>query len=202
MKLTGKFRSVFFKILMRFAMLTVVFGLLACRSTHVAEDSQDELVGGAIKREFDASSAALDRHAYLAPCADLKANTGITEIAIERAPCFGVCPVYTLVLRADGSAEYLGAGTRTGWARKVGRFDWYSFQQLAHAAEEIGYFELDNRYACSISDNPTVYVSVVKNGTRKTIEHYSPDSSGPVRLLMFEQFIDRAYQQVEWLDPE
>jgi hypothetical protein len=101
-----------------------------------------------------------------------------------------------LILRADGSAEYI-----TGSERKIGRLHVYSFLQLAHAAEEIGYFDLEARYACSVTDNPTVYVSVMKNGARKIIEHYSPDSSGPVRLLMFEHFIDRAYQEVAWETP-
>lgn len=187
---------------MRLALLVVMFCTLARSSTHVAEDSQDELVPLPIKRLFEASPAALDRHAFDAECADLEPTPDVTEIAIERAPCFGGCPVYTFVLRADGSAEYLGAGTRARWAKKVGYFNYYAFRQLAHAAEEIGFFDLDDRYACSITDDSTVYVSVVKNGTRKTIAHYAPDASGPVRLLMFERFIDRAYQQVEWLDPE
>lgn len=178
---------------MRLALIATLSLLaLACGST-VQDRSHDEFLRGPIQRQFEASSAALSTKAFSERCASLETKSDVTEIAIEHAPCFGVCPIYTLVLRADGSAEYLTVTTS-----KVGILNSYSYQQLAHAAEEIGYFDLDSQYACSISDEPTVYISVVKNGVRKTIQHYSPENSGPTRLLMFEQLIDRVMQHVEW----
>ncbi len=49
-----------------------------------------------------------------------RANTKITEIAIERAGCFGRCPVYFATISADGQITYKGEkfvdkiGTYTG----------------------------------------------------------------------------------------
>jgi hypothetical protein len=33
---------------------------------------------------------------------------GITEIGIERTPCLGTCPIYTLVVKNDGTFRYTG----------------------------------------------------------------------------------------------
>jgi hypothetical protein len=34
----------------------------------------------------------------------------VTEISLERTGCYGVCSMYTVVLRSDGTAEYHGYG--------------------------------------------------------------------------------------------
>src|SRR3712207_4276863 len=43
-------------------------------------------------------------------------NHGITEIGLERTPCHGTCPVYTVVIKSDGTLRYKGEAfvKRTG----------------------------------------------------------------------------------------
>src|SRR6187200_1158641 len=33
---------------------------------------------------------------------------GITEIGLERTACFGKCPIYSVVIKSDGSVQYTG----------------------------------------------------------------------------------------------
>src|SRR5260221_13524477 len=35
-------------------------------------------------------------------------NHGVTEFGIERTACFGDCPVYTFIIKSDGSFRYKG----------------------------------------------------------------------------------------------
>jgi hypothetical protein len=35
-------------------------------------------------------------------------NHGIKEIGIERGPCYGFCPIYTFVVKSDGTFRYNG----------------------------------------------------------------------------------------------
>jgi len=39
---------------------------------------------------------------------DAASSGDITEVTLERTPCFGACPEDTLILRKDGTAAYLG----------------------------------------------------------------------------------------------
>ncbi len=124
--------------------------------------------------------------------------SAITEIALERTGCFGFCPMYTVYLRADGTAEYRGYGNVLLIGTHVGRLSPESFQVLAHLADDLGIFDLESDYSCLVTDNPTVYVALTKDATRKTIRHYAPDDSGPPRLWWFEQCLDRIVDGIRW----
>ena len=83
-------------------------------------------------------------------------SLGVTEIDIERDTCFGPCPVYSLRLRSNGSVSYDGEAFVKPLGHRTGRMNPYDFATLAQLAVEIGYFELDDYYACAVTDNPTV----------------------------------------------
>ena len=52
--------------------------------------------------------------AALAPAAALQARSAAPEsITYERGPCFGRCPVYTVTVRADGTATFEGINFTT-----------------------------------------------------------------------------------------
>jgi hypothetical protein len=139
------------------------------------------------------------RHAM---CLDPEARTGVTEIAIEHTGCFGSCPIYTLILRADGSADYDGRAFVAHLGRRRGTLRRAEFEELARLALDIGYFDLDAAYTCSVTDSSTVYTSVVRREGNKTnkamIRHYAPGVTGPPRLRQFEYAIDDTADFVVW----
>jgi hypothetical protein len=126
------------------------------------------------------------------------APTGITEVALEETSCYGLCPTYTLILRADGSVSYLGQANVELKGERTGRIDPALFDQLARLAADIGFFSLEDFYACAVTDHPTTFVSLLRNGERKTIKHYAPEISGPPRLRWFEDLIRAVVDRVEW----
>jgi hypothetical protein len=50
----------------------------------------------------------------------------ITEISLERTPCYGSCPVDQVILRSGGTARYMGTRfvPRTGETSCVSRSYW------------------------------------------------------------------------------
>lgn len=121
-------------------------------------------------------------------------KTQITEITLERTPCFGTCPVYSVTLRRDGTATYVGKnyvermGTYKGTVRQ--------FDRLAELLISRGYFGLKDKYAVNWTDMATVKTSVVMNGKRKTISNYG--DAGPVELWGIEMAIDAVADQIKW----
>jgi hypothetical protein len=84
-------------------------------------------------------------------------NHGITEIGLERGGCYGTCPIYTLVLKSDGTFTYKGAQ----FVEKLGVFSGtipvYRFNQLAQFLKDSGYMNLQDGYGEIGDDRETVY---------------------------------------------
>jgi len=124
---------------------------------------------------------------------------GFTEIAIERTMCFGSCPVYVAVLRADGRIAYRGDSDVKHQGERRGTIDASAFTYLARLANELGIDQLKDQYRAPVTDQPSVYVGITRRGRRKIISHYAPDFfSGPARLRAFENEIDRVIEHAEW----
>ena len=132
------------------------------------------------------------------PFCDTNSPTGISEIAIEGTGCLGSCPIYTLILRSDGTATYMGRANTRFIGTRHGKIDPRTVEDVAKLAVDIGFFDMDDFYSCQVTDSPTVYVSIVRNETRKTITHYAPDLSGPPRLGLLEVTITRLGELITW----
>src|SRR4051812_46020987 len=110
----------------------------------------------------------------------------ITEVTLERTPCFGSCPSYKVTVRRDGTILYEGKrfvpmmGTYKGQA--------YGFDRLAEFILAQDYFNLKDDYSAHVTDLPSAITSVVQNGNRKTIRDYG--GAGPIGLWGVEMSID------------
>lgn len=153
---------------------------------------------GVLQLEFERTHLPPKNEDYAVCETPFENHTGITEIAIERTPCYGYCSTYTLRLFSDGHAEYTGQASVPFVGARHGKLEPYSFTQLATAAVGIGFFQMQDRYTCGVTDNPTVYVAVTKGGQRKIIEHYAPEWNGPSALRLFEEAIDAVQAQIQW----
>ena len=164
--------------------------LAACSSVKTGPPSEE----GALRKEFVAK--------HPQPSAQVACRredgSGITEISIERTPCFGFCSTYTLHLFADGRVEYSGQSAMQRIGAHHGTLDPYYFKSLADDAAGIGFFSMEDSYSCMVTDQPTVYVAVTRNGERKIIQHYAVDHTGPAALRLFEEKIDSMMKLVKW----
>ena len=116
----------------------------------------------------------------------------IKQISIERTMCYGECPVYKATLYASGRVVYDGKY----FVAKEGRNEWKitneKVEELFKYLIKRGIFKLNDNYT---SHELTCQASCItkiklKDGTKKTIEHYFGDSSAPKLLTTIENKID------------
>jgi len=110
----------------------------------------------------------------------------ITEVTLERTPCFGYCPSYKVTLKSDGTIIYEGKK----FVQMMGTYkgEVYNFERLAQLISSVNYFGLNDNYRAGVSDLPSAITSVVQNGKRKTIRDYG--GAGPIELWGVEMAID------------
>lgn len=124
---------------------------------------------------------------------------GVTEIGIERTACHGTCPIYTFILKSDGTVRYVGQEYVRRKGTHTGQISPWQFNRLAEFAVESGYMNLDSGYDLpTIADFHTTYTTVVIAGKRKLIKNYG--DLGPTKLWAFQQVIDSLLAEVQWDD--
>ena len=137
------------------------------------------------------------------------AELGGPAVTLERTPCFGTCPVYTVAISRSGVVRFTGKHhvLRTGEATATipsARVD----SLLAELAAG-GYFEFADAYvmdspACGMyaTDSPTVITSATRDGLTKTIRHDRGCSAAPPELSRLEQRIDEVAGTGRWTGKE
>jgi membrane dipeptidase len=117
----------------------------------------------------------------------LATAAGPIEITLQRTPCFGTCPEYTVTLRDDGTVSYVGRQ----YVRVSGQHSWKidpsAVRALAREMVAAGFFELQDVYTDLRTDNPTTYTSLTIGTRSKKIKDYV---SGPPTLKDIEKRID------------
>jgi hypothetical protein len=101
-----------------------------------------------------------------------------------------------VTFRQDGRAEYWGGA----FAPRLGHHSALageSINHLAALAREVGLLEMNPYYSRSVTDNPTTYVSIVRNGKRTIIMDYA--QSGPMKLIAFQVMVDQFAERLEWI---
>jgi hypothetical protein len=121
---------------------------------------------------------------------------GITEIGIERGACFGTCPIYTFIIKSDGTCHYKG----DKYVERIGEFSGTvpigDFHELAQFIRDAGYMGFENGYRRMVTDHPTTYTTVVMGGKRKVIRNYA--NAGPTALWAIEELIDGLTTKATW----
>ena len=124
----------------------------------------------------------------------------ITEISLERTPCFGSCPVDKVVLRRDGTATYIGRRFVERMGTHEGKFAKGDFERLAKLMQSMDFFGMEDRYDRPITDHPSVITTAVRGGETKRVVNYA--DAGPVELWGIEKAIRGVVAEVEWRKSE
>lgn len=131
----------------------------------------------------------------------------ISEIALERIPGMSMKPqpYYTLTLRSNGTATYIGNGVPT---RKGGTYQMSiplaEYARLAHLVEESRFFKMRRFYGGMATDIPEILVSVMREGKRKIVMDmgrvFQPkyEVAAPQTLKNIETQIDAVVANVPW----
>ena len=127
-------------------------------------------------------------------------NHGITEVGIERTACFGRCPIYTFIIKSDGTFRYKGVEYVERKGEFTGTIPVEYFHRLAQFIRDSGYMELEDGYSRTGGRNATIYTMVVRNGKRKTVSNYN--NVGPTKLWAIETPIDDLLRNAQWRDSQ
>lgn len=133
-----------------------------------------------------------------------------TLIVLQMGACERQCPVYKIVLFADGSGVFDGRHyvRRPGVMRfKIGL---EVLGKLVAEADAIRFFELKSRYLASEPgagvcetpkpDAPIAVLTLSGRGRAKTLQHNRGCGGGDaVRLKQFEDWIVEATQVSKWI---
>jgi hypothetical protein len=120
----------------------------------------------------------------------------IQEIGLERTRCYYKCPVYTVIIRNDGTFRYHGeefTEHRGEWHGEV------SFGQLAEVmwyVAEMDYFALSDKYISKDTDLPGAYTMVRTRERKKIIYNYG--RVGPAKLDVLQKLIDDLLREAKW----
>lgn len=132
--------------------------------------------------------------------ADAEAARGlehnISEIGLERTPCHGTCPSYTVIISSDGSFRYEGIMHVERIGRYTGSIDRYQFEKLAQAISSLEFNSLATSYASGLMDVNYQYLQVNEGTTTKIIESSGGDE--PIELWMISTMIDQLLSEAQW----
>ena len=142
------------------------------------------------------------------PAPDPQANPAAAEghLSLERRPCFGTCPVYTVTLERSGAVIFEGrrfvadTGTHTA-SIPAARAD-----SLFRALDAAGWFALADRYSMGepgcehfATDLPSVITEVRMDGRVKRVEHDHGCTDAPAALDQLERRIDEVTDVGKWV---
>jgi hypothetical protein len=125
-------------------------------------------------------------------------NHGITEIGIERTGSVRGGPIFTFIVKSDGTFRYMGEKEVERTGEYTGTFPVGHFHQLAQFIRDSGYMGFENEYRREVTDRATTYTMVVMDGQRKVIRNYA--NTGPTALWAVENLIDDLMAKSTWKD--
>jgi Domain of unknown function (DUF6438) len=124
----------------------------------------------------------------------------ITEIYLARSgDCGGPCPIYSVTLRKDGTASYVGYENVIRPGRHHGKIDSYYFFRLAWLLDSQGFFQMKNEYpedGTVIADASEANVGATRDGRKKDVWEYTGE--GPIELWGIEMAIDAVVNEIQW----
>ena len=134
-------------------------------------------------------------------CTSAEETPDVESITLERQPCFGFCPVYTVTLREDGTVEYDGQQNVEVTGPQTATIDPGAVQTLGDEMIEAGYLDWEDAYTNQeVTDQAYAITTVtLADGTTKRIDHYYGDFSAPEELTELETRIDQTANTAQWV---
>jgi Domain of unknown function (DUF6438) len=138
-----------------------------------------------------------------APAAEPETGPAVT---LERTPCFGTCPVYTVTISHGGEVTFNGKRHVEQTGQATATIPRARVDSLMAELEAAGYFGFADAYvmdspACGLyaTDSPTVITSATREGETKTVRHDRGCSAAPPELSRLEQRIDEVAGTGRWI---
>jgi len=132
--------------------------------------------------------------------------TAAPVVTLERTPCFGTCPVYSVAISGDGTVRFDGKHHVADTGQMMATIPREQVDGLLAELDAGGYFGFAEAYvmsspACGLyaTDSPTVITSATRADRTKTIRHDRGCSAAPPELSRLEQRIDEVAGTDRWV---
>jgi hypothetical protein len=123
-------------------------------------------------------------------------------IRLERTPCLGKCPAYTITLYDNGVVYYEGVASVAVTGRRKTQADPGDVAQLMDYFSKLG---SKLNWKCDparvASDQPAAVITVSVHGRQTSVEHNHGDPCAPDSLFLLELAIDGVSGSRRWVDP-
>ncbi len=123
----------------------------------------------------------------------------ISLIGISHSGCYGTCPVYSFLVKNDGTFEYNGYRFVSHKGEHQGTVDPKALRQVLKLIASSDFMSLKDKYRRGITDMDTAYTTVVMDGKKKIVEDYA--NAGPPELRSIEQSIEKLLKSAKWEKP-
>ncbi len=123
-------------------------------------------------------------------------NNDTLFASIERTPCYGTCPQYSIKIYKSGLVIYEGKR----FVNKEGKHKAFlsnnKLLEIDKYAIELGYYELKDRYEDNVTDLPSCTTRLNGSKADKSVFHYG---TAPEALVKFEKYLDGLFAKKEWV---
>lgn len=127
-------------------------------------------------------------------------------IEMQRLPCFGTCPVYSVRIVADGTVTFDGERFVEATGVSTATIEPAAAAHLMHELVAGGFNELPARYThdakdCGSyhTDAPRVILTLRMSGREKTVEHDYGCSDAPESLRRMQTLVDSVAGVARWI---
>jgi hypothetical protein len=128
------------------------------------------------------------------------------RIVLERRPCFGACPVYTVTLERTGAVRFEGRRFVADTGVALGSIPPARADSLFREVDAAGFFDFADRYAMGTpdcgryaTDLPAVVTDVRLGDRTKRVEHDHGCADAPAALSVLEGRIDTVAGVRRWV---
>ena len=121
-------------------------------------------------------------------------------IKLSRSGCYGTCPSYSVVIHGGGKIEFHGGHYVSIPGNHQARITPEAAARLLERYRAAEFFEFNDKYVASVTDNPTYCLELVIGGKRKTITDYVGTWVGmPTLVSELEDAVDDAAGTDRWV---
>ena len=127
---------------------------------------------------------------------------GSWTFVFERSPCFGKCPWDQFTVFADGRIGYVGKRDVERIGTYSGRITADQAEGLKNYLEELGYFEMNEKYDSNISDLPSVQMNFYSASKKQEVYIRGDAPTGTTSIFNKMIEVYESVQDWEEVSPE
>src|SRR5206468_807547 len=120
-------------------------------------------------------------------------------ILLERTICFGACPAYLLQIDSSGVVSFRQGPPGNRYEERKSAITAGELRDLVAGFAAVGFFELNDVYAETMTDGPATYIELTLDGKSKKVKHFD---YAPPGLEELERTIERTANIHRWLHGE